>query len=110
MAGGAIQKFYEGAPENTIQKHIWTEKIKPNYESVMMSDITNGLEQILKKENYVYSIYDIIGKSSPHFPCAVTPVGPKFNENNLVFAIKKDSPFLEPFRQRSSLLDPAKAL
>ena len=110
MPGGSSQKFYEKAPEGTLQKRIWKEKIEPSSNSVLM-DTSMGLKAVSERENYAYSIYNSIGVTSPLHPCGITGVGPIFNLKSSVFAFKKDSALTEIFNhylmrmKESGLLD-----
>ena len=96
MGGGSSQKFYEKAPKGTLQKRIWNEKMKPKYDSVMMT-ASLGLKAVSERESFAYTIYNSIGVTNSLHPCGITGVGPIFNLKSTVFAFRKGSALVEIF-------------
>lgn len=97
ISGGSSQKFYETAPEGSIQKRIWSTKMKKNFDRVMTTTTDEGLYQVATRPSYVYSIYSSIGFSSSLYPCSIRDVGGVFNLKSLAFALRKNSPFTDVF-------------
>ena len=84
--------------DDPIYSKIWKEKVNPFYDDLPLAD---DLLKRLKNEPYSVVYSDSTAKMrDPYLNCEIVDVGPPVRRSQLAFAVQKNSPFYEKFRDQ----------
>ena len=81
---------------------MWSEKIRPNYESDMYPEVLSGFSRAREDPNYVFFMSPYYVDNNERFsmmgyPCHFTDVGPSYGDLHVAFGMAKDSPLRNLF-------------